>query len=532
MFFLLNFFSKENATAIYICFLICVVILICISICLVTIVRKKQIAEASAQAATEKLEENYRELEEAYKQLQLANEKLDEKYEELKMTEDRNKKLAYMDYLTDLPNRTAFTEYLEYALSTLKKGHILSVMYIDLDNFKVINDTLGHSYGDELLIDCTERLKQAIDKNDYLARFGGDEFIILSENVINMWEYEEKITNIQKIFAQPFVLSLKEYFVTASIGVAIAPKDSDTAQSLLKNVDVAMYHAKNLGKNTVSFYEPSLNNQILTKMETQSELHQAITNGEFELYYQAQVDLDSDHIVGFEALVRWNHPEQGIITADKFIPLAEDTGMISAIGSWVLSEACHQLKKWQDEGYTGITMAVNLSARQFKDPDFVETVETVIKETGIRPQDLELEITESIALDDITYSIDTISQLKDLGIKFSLDDFGTGYSSMNYLKYLPVSNLKIDKSFIDTIIEDKSDKAIVSAIITLARNFNLDVIAEGVENSEQASFLKEAQCNIVQGYLYSVPVSKEDADSLLKNVKADEIHNMFQTPEK
>lgn len=507
----------------------CVVVLAVVLICLLISNKKRNLAEQSARSATEKLEENYRELEDAYKQLQIANEKLDEKYEELKVSEERNKKLAYIDYLTELPNRTAFTEYLEYALSTLKKGHIISVMYIDLDNFKVINDTLGHSYGDELLIDCAERLKQVIDKNDYLARFGGDEFIILSENVINMWEYEEKIANIQKVFAQPYILSLKEFFVTASIGVAVAPKDSDNAQALLKNVDLALYHAKGLGKNTISFYEPSLNNRILTKMETQSELHKAIQNGEFELYYQAQVDLDTDRIVGFEALVRWNHPEKGIITADKFIPLAEDTGMIGTIGGWVLREACHQLKEWQDKGYGNITIAVNLSATQFKDPDFVETVESAVKESGIRPEDLELEITEAIALDDITYSIDTISQLKDLGIKFSLDDFGTGYSSMNYLKYLPVSNLKIDKSFMDTIIEDKSDKAIVSAIITLARNFNLDVIAEGVENSEQASFLKEAQCNIVQGYLYSVPVSKEDADSLLSNVGTEEIHNLFQS---
>lgn len=507
----------------------CVVILAVVLVCLLVSNKKKKLAEQSAKSATEKLEENYRELEDAYKQLQIANEKLDEKYEELKISEERNKKLAYLDYLTELPNRAAFTEYLEYTLSTLKKGHIISVMYIDLDNFKVINDTLGHSYGDELLMDCAERLKQVIDKNDYLARFGGDEFIILSENVINMWEYEEKIANIQKVFAQPFILSLKEFFVTASIGVAVAPRDSDTAQALLKNVDLALYHAKGLGKNTVSFYEPSLNNRILTKMETQSELHKAIDNGEFELYYQAQVDLDTDRIVGFEALVRWNHPEKGIITADKFIPLAEDTGMIGTIGGWVLREACHQLKEWQDKGYGNITIAVNLSATQFKDPDFVETVESAVKESGIRPEDLELEITEAIALDDITYSIDTISQLKDLGIKFSLDDFGTGYSSMNYLKYLPVSNLKIDKSFMDTIIEDKSDKAIVSAIITLARNFNLDVIAEGVENSEQASFLKEAQCNIVQGYLYSVPVSKEDADSLLGNMGTEEIHNLFSS---
>ena len=505
----------------------CGIALVIVMFWLLISIRKRGIAEKIAQKANEQLENNYKELEDAYKQLQIANEQLDEKYEELKISEERNKKLAYIDFLTGLPNRAAFTEYLEYSLSTLKKGHIISVMYIDLDNFKMINDTLGHSYGDELLIDCAERLRQATDKNDYLARFGGDEFIIMTENIINMWEYEEKIASIQKVFAQPFVLSLKDFFVTASIGVAIAPKDSDNTQTLLRNVDVALYNAKGLGKNTISFYEDSLNEKIISKMETQSELHTAITNGQFELYYQAQVDLEVDRIVGFEALVRWNHPTKGLITPDHFIELAEDTGMIAEIGAWVLNEACKQLKEWQDIGYSDLTISVNLSARQFKDADLVETVEAAITQAGICPENLELEITESIALDDITYSIDTIQRLKEIGIKFSLDDFGTGYSSMNYLKYLPVSNLKIDKSFMKTMIDDESDKVIVSTIIALARALDLDVIAEGVENSEQVSFLKEAQCNIVQGYLYSVPVSKHDADELLKSKENDGISRIL-----
>lgn len=495
------------------------IVMILMLIILLVTIRKRTAAEKAAKRATEQLEANYIELEEAYKKLQSANEKLDEKYEELKISEERNKKLAYVDYLTELPNRTAFTEYLEYSLSTLKKGHILSVLYIDLDNFKVVNDTLGHSYGDELLIDVSERLKQVVDKNDYLARFGGDEFIILTENIINMWEYEEKIKKVQKIFSYPFVLALKEFFITVSMGIAIAPKDSDSVQSLIKNVDVALYAAKEIGKNTYCFYEPSLNEKLLDKIEIQSELHTAIERKEFIVYYQAQIDLETDKIVGFEALVRWQHPTKGIITPDKFIGLAEETGMIAAIGKWVLFESCKQLKKWQEQGYDDINIAVNLSARQFKDESLVETVEEAIKEAGIKPENLELEITESIALDDITYSIDTIQRLKEIGIKFSLDDFGTGYSSMNYLKHLPVSNLKIDKSFMDTVMESNNDKAIVSAIITLAKTLDLDVIAEGVEKSEQVSFLREANCNKVQGFLYSKPVCKEDADVLLNSMK-------------
>ena len=480
--------------------------------CIWNCVRK----EKKTQKEKEQIEQSYKELQEAYHQLQTANEQLDEKYEELKVSEEHNKKLAYLDYLTVLPNRTAFTEYLEYELSVLKKGHILSIMYLDIDNFKDINDTLGNSYGDELLLDCAERLKLALDKNDYLARFGGDQFVILSKNIINIWEYEEKIKHIQETFAKPFILSLKEYFITVSIGVTIAPKDGNNAQTLLKNADAALNNAKGFGRNNICYYEESLNEQIITKMETQSELHTAIAKDEFELYYQAQIDLDSDSIVGFEALVRWNHPTKGLLMPDEFIELAEETGVIAEIGHWVLLEACNQLKQWQDVGYSDITIAVNLSARQFKDTKLVETVEDVIKETGINPEDLELEITESIALDDIAYSIDTIQRLKEIGIKFSLDDFGTGYSSMNYLKHLPVSNLKLDKNFMASIVENSSDKAIVTAIITLAKSLDLDVIAEGIENNEQVSFLKDAQINKVQGYLYSVPVSKKDADALLE----------------
>ena len=511
-------------------YIIGIVLIITFSILIIILLQnsKNRITDTTTQSDNKELVDKYQQIESEYENLQLANQQLMDQYEDLKKMEERHKKLAYTDYLTDLPNRTDFMEYLDYAVSNIKKGQISAIMYVDIDNFKGINDDLGRSYGDELLIDCAERLKKFIDKNDYLACFSGDKFVIYSANVVNMWEYEEKVNELQRLFSQPFILSLKEYFITVSIGVVFTPKDGDNSQTLIKNAEMALFHAKKLGKNNISFYEPSLNNQMTSKMEAQSELHTAIANGQFELYYQAQVDVDSDHIVGFEALVRWNHPEKGIISADKFIPLAEDTGMISEIGSWVLFEACRQLKEWQDMGYHDITVAVNLSARQFKDPSLVTMVESAVKQAGIQPKDLELEIKENIALDDITYSIDTIQQLKEIGIKVSLDDFGTGYSSLNYLKHLPVSNIKIDKSFMDTIIEDKSDIAIVSAMITLARNFNLDVIAEGVENSEQASFLKEAQCNIVQGYLYSVPVSKEDADSLLKNMGSEEIHNLFR----
>lgn len=494
--------------------IVCLFIIIAFLVML--IIKKKQIDKVKLQK--KKLEDDYAYLEEKCKDLKQQNENLDLMYQDLKEKEEKNKKLAYIDCLTGLPNRTAFSEYLDYKMTELKRSHILSVMYIDLDNFKEVNDTLGHSYGDELLIDVAERLKQIIDDNDYLARFGGDEFIILTENIINMWEYEEKIKKVQKVFSYPFVLALKEYFVTISIGIARAPQDGQNAQQMLRSVDVALYAAKESGKNVYCFYDEFMNEKLLDKIEIQSQLHTAIDRKEFTILYQAQIDLESDKVIGFEALLRWKHPTKGLMEPKEFIALAEETGLIVPIGEWALRESCRQLKEWQDAGYTGITVAVNLSARQFKDASLVETVKSIIKETGIVPGDLELEITESIALDDITYSIDTIQELKEMGIKISLDDFGTGYSSMNYLKHLPVTNLKIDKSFMATVMENNNDKAIVSAMITLAKTLDLEVIAEGVENDEQVLFLKEANCDKVQGFLYSKPVTKEEATILLRSI--------------
>lgn len=482
-------------------------------------VRKRTAAETEAKIAKKKLEENYIELEEAYKKVKLTQEELAEKYDELKRSEERNKKLAFTDYLTDLPNRVAFSEKLDQIMVTIRKDETIAVMYIDLDNFKNINDVLGHSYGDELLIDVTDRVKQTLDENDYFARFGGDEFIILTQNLESAELYEEKIRKIQKVFSYPFVLSMREFFVTTSIGIAFAPKDGKTTQTVIKNVDAAMYAAKAMGKNTYCYYNESFNDALLNKIELQSELRSALQNNEFAVYYQAQIDLKQDRIVGFEALVRWIHPERGIISPAGFVQVAEETGLIVPIGRWVLFEACRQLKKWDDEGYHDISIAVNLSARQFKDADIVAMVHEAINETHIDPKRLDLEITESIALENIDYSIGIIQQLKEIGVKFSLDDFGTGYSSMNYLKHLPVNNLKIDKSFLDRVSDNTSDQKIVSAIITLAQTLDLVVIAEGVESSEQALFLKNVNCNQAQGYLYSKPIPEEEAGYLLKRLR-------------
>jgi diguanylate cyclase len=508
-----NAFYKIDKTLFNI--LIAVIVVLILTIIMLAIsIKKRADAQYRASLTEDKLKESYNKLEAAYKDVSLTQKELGIKYEELKRSEENNRKIAYTDYLTELPNRTAFTERLEHVMNTLRKEEVVAVMYIDLDNFKNINDILGHSYGDELLIDVTHRLKQAIDENDYLARFGGDEFIVLSQNIEDVGLFEEKIRKIQKVFSFPFVLSLKEFFVTISIGVAYAPKDGKTTQSLIKNVDLAMYSAKENGKNTYCFYEESINNRLLNKIEIQSELRQAIDHNEFEVYYQAQIDLKTNKISGFEALIRWNHPVKGKIEPGEFIPIAEQTGLIVPIGKWVMQEACKQLKYWEDKGFT-VTMAVNISSRQFFDTDLVTMVKETIDATGINPTNLELEITESVVLDNIEYSIEVIEQIREFGVRFSLDDFGTGYSAMNYLRMLPVSNLKIDKSFLDCLIENQSDQKIVSSIINLARNLDLNVIAEGVEREEQAEFLRSIDCKVAQGFLYSKPVPKADANDLL-----------------
>jgi len=481
--------------------------------------RKMKRLHNLANQENQKVRDQFKELEETYNTSLSTLNDLSGKYEELNRNKESMKKLAYTDYLTELPNRTAFTEMLDNIMLTLRSEETIAIMDIDIDNFKNINDSLGHSYGDELLIDVTYRLKQVLDENDYLARIGGDEFILLSQNLSNTLDFEDKIKKIKNVFTYPFVLSTKEYFVTVSIGVAFAPKDGRSSQSIIKNVDSAMYVAKANGKNTHAYFDYSYNLKLTEKIETQSELRKALERDEFVLFYQAQMNLETKQVVGFEALIRWNHPTKGLVFPDDFIYLAEETGLIIPIGKWVLRTACEQLKQWSEE-YPNITMAVNLSARQFKDRETVKLVYDMIEETGINPKNLELEITETIALDDIEYTIATIQELKKIGVSFSLDDFGTGYSSMNYLKRLPVSNLKIDKSFLNTVMEDTCDQKIIQTIITLARNLDLIVISEGVESFDQEVFLKEANCDKAQGFLYSKPVPKEMAVQFLRNMDA------------
>lgn len=428
--------------------------------------------------------------------------------------------MAYYDSLTSLPNKPMFSQYLSEFVSKFKgTGKRFALMLLDLDNFKTINDTLGHPYGDKVLITISDLLKNHISKGTVLSRFGGDEFTILIPDAGDTKTILSQAEQIIGLFKNPLLVNSQEIYITPSIGISIFPDDSSDESSLIKNADTAMYHAKSLGKNSCQLYAKEMNEKMSERLTLEKDLRYAIKNKEFIVYYQPQIDIAKGELVGMEALVRWVHPVKGLIPPIKFIPIAEESTLIVAIGEQVLYEACLQNQKWQDAGYKKIPVAVNLSARQFQQLDLCEKIKSILNSTGLSPKYLEIEITESIAMKDLDTTIRLLNELRSIGVKVSLDDFGTGYSSLNYLKKLPINNLKIDKSFVDEITTLKAEKVIAKAVIVLAHDLNLTVIAEGVETPEQLSFLKFQDCDKAQGYLFSKPIPADKFEELLKKQK-------------
>lgn len=435
---------------------------------------------------------------------------------ERKKAEKEIHTLAYYDSLTGLPNRALLMDRLNMALAQARRSmQMAALLYLDLDGFKTINDTQGHMYGDELLKSVGDRMKKCVRECDTVARLGGDEFIILQPQIKNVNDVTAAASRILKLLQEPWVLNKHEFYITASIGITIFPGDGEDAQTLLKNADTAMYRAKELGRNNYQLYVQNMNMRMVEKLEMESSLRRAIERKEFVIHYQPQVDLANERIIGVEALVRWIHPEQGIVSPMKFIPLAEETGLIIPIGEWVLRTACEQNMVWQKSGLPPMCVAVNLSVRQFQQQNLVETIEKVLEETGMAPELLELEITESIAMQDIDYAVSILQRIKDMGIKVSLDDFGTGYSSLSYLKRLPINTLKIDKYFVYDITANSNEEAIAKAVIALAHNMRLTVTAEGVETERQLDFLKEQGCDKAQGYLFSKPLPAGEFESMM-----------------
>jgi diguanylate cyclase (GGDEF)-like protein/PAS domain S-box-containing protein len=425
--------------------------------------------------------------------------------------------LATHDALTHLPNRILFVDRLE---QTMARGHwqkrLVAVMFLDLDRFKVINDTLGHTVGDLLLKAVSERLTASVRSGDTVARVSGDEFIIILADIGQAEDVAKVAEKILNSLSKPFNLEGRELFITTSIGISLYPDDGEQPETLLKNADTAMYRAKEQGRNNYQHYSAAMNASAFERLMIETSLRQALEKREFLLYYQPQVDLASSQIVGLEALIRWKHPAMGLVSPAKFIPLAEETGLIVPIGEWVLRTACSQNKTWQAAGFAPIRVSVNVSGCQFRRPDLIETIRRVLDETGLAPHYLEIELTESILMKNEEKMIATIGALHEMGVNISIDDFGTGYSSLSYLKRFAINNLKIDQSFVRDITTNPDDAAIVTAIITLAHSLKLKVIAEAVETNDQLQSLRTLQCDQMQGYLFSRPIPAEEMTKLLK----------------
>ncbi len=433
-----------------------------------------------------------------------------------KVAEERVQFLAYYDALTGLPNRTLLRDRLSTALAgARRRNDQVAVLYLDLDRFKVINDSLGHSCGDLLLQDVAERLKRWARQQDTVARLGGDEFLIVLTGVKEISDVAVAAERLMDVMATEFVVQGHSFSISCSLGISIFPEHGTDAEALIKNADAAMYSAKESGRNAFRFFTEDMNAQVVERLTLESSLRRALDRKELFLMYQPQMDVSTRRITGLEALLRWQHPELGLVPPDRFIRIAENSGLIMPIGEWVLRTACSQARRWQDEGLPAVPVAVNVSAVQFRQEGFCELVRKVLHETGLAPKYLELEITESLLLSNADVMFSVFRKLKEMGLRLAIDDFGTGYSSLSYLKQFPVSKLKIDRSFVRDVAVNADDAAITNAIISMAKSLNLKVIAEGVENEAQMSFLRAHHCDEIQGYYFSKPLSVADvADKL------------------
>lgn len=440
---------------------------------------------------------------------------------ERKLTEQRVHHVAQHDVLTGLPNRSLLQDRLGQAIAYANRsGRAVWVMLIDLDRFKFVNDSMGHKAGDVLLVTVAARLRSSLRDADTVARLSGDEFVVILGEHADEPLTPAIVQRVMDAVAQPVMLGNKEFFVTCSIGVAVYPSEGTSSDNLIEHADIAMYRAKKLGRNNFQFYTPAMNEESLERVRIESALRNALERDEFVLHYQPQVDLKSGQIVGMEALIRWNHPELGMVPPVRFVGVAEETGLIVQIGAWVMRTACAQNKAWQDAGFPRLRVAVNLSARQFGAPDLLHSLESALSDTGLDPACLEIELTESLFMSDVTPAVELLHRMKALGVNLSIDDFGTGYSSFSYLSRFPIDVLKIDRSFVADITHDANDAAIVTSIIALAHNLKLAVIAEGVETREQLDYLRSRGCDEMQGYYFSKPLPAHEFEQLLRQRRA------------
>ncbi len=435
---------------------------------------------------------------------------------EHKAAADKISHLAHHDTLTDLPNRLTLVERLIQAINSAQRNNKrVAVMFIDLDRFKTINDTLGHHTGDMLLIQVAQRLKACVRNSDIVARLGGDEFVVALPELENNAPIFEMADKILRALGQPYSIEGSQLHSSPSIGIAMYPADGASVEEVMKHADVAMYHAKSRGRNNYQFFEPAMNKASMERLALENDMRIALDREEFVLHYQPKINIASGRVSGVEALVRWQHPKKGLVPPGMFIPIAEETGLMLPLGEWVIRTACRQLRLWQRQGMTDIQMSINLSPRQFRQKDLAQIVSAIVVIENVAPEMLEFEVTESMAMDNPQETIETMRMLCSLGVKLAIDDFGTGYSSLSYLKRFPMNTLKLDRSFVKDIETDPSDAAICSATIGLAHNLGLDVVAEGVETVAQYEYLKELGCDTIQGYYFSKPLPAKEAESYI-----------------
>ena len=426
--------------------------------------------------------------------------------------------LASHDSLTSLPNRETFNGLLHYAIETARRHQRrFAVLFIDLDRFKVINDSLGHEAGDMLLVEIANRLRHTLRSSDVVARLGGDEFVVILEEAAESHDVERITRDLLSVLSEPLQLSGHECHTTASIGIAMYPSDGADVQTLTKNADMAMYLAKEDGKNGFRFFTKEIKTQSIERLTLESALRRALDRDQFALHYQPKVDMATGQITGVEALLRWTHPDLGVLPPAQFIPLAEETGLIVPIGRWVLGEACAQNMAWQRRGLRPVSMAVNLSPRQFLDEDLLQDIDEALAASGMSPVLLQLEVTESMVMRNVSRAVKVLDAIQTRGIRLAIDDFGTGYSSMSLMKQFPIDTIKIDRSFVRDLPDDSEDKAITQAIISMGKALGMTIVAEGVETAEQEAFLRDHACDEMQGFLFSKPVPSQQLAELLRS---------------
>ncbi|MDH5632615.1 MAG: EAL domain-containing protein [Gammaproteobacteria bacterium] len=433
-------------------------------------------------------------------------------------TQERLHYMAHHDALTELPNRALFIDRLRQALARGRwHNRLVAVLFLDIDRFKNINDSFGHEVGDDLLKELGQRFVAAMREGDTVARFGGDEFVIMATDIATVSDIELIARKLLSVLNDPIRILEKDIVVTASIGISIYPGDGEDSSTLVKHADTAMYRSKELGRNTFQFYSADMSHRVYEHLALENELRNALAANEFELYYQPQFDMSNDRIVAVEALLRWNHPQRGVLLPDEFLPVLEEIGLIVPVTNWVIYDACRQAVAWHDAGLRPLRVAVNISARQCNSMEIVELVTEVLEETGMDPALVELEITESVLMENTSLALRVVNALADIGVRLAIDDFGTGYSSLSYLKRFPVDTLKIDRSFIRDITTDPDDASIIRAIVAMARALNMHIIAEGVETAEQQAFLRQIECDGVQGFLFGTPLPALQIEPLLKD---------------